>query len=104
MPKTKAREPEAKIREAETKYRERAKTAPLVTTEGEWRTKITVAVWWPDAWDSGYGMGTRCDTMEAALTHARSDLALGYGRDPKRNVVHVIETRTRIIEVGIGDA
>jgi hypothetical protein len=92
--------------EAETAYRKRAATAPLVTSECAWRSFIKVAVFWPGTMDigetsGGYGMTTRCEDMDAALKAARSDLALGFGRDPVRNRVQIIENRTRIIEVSI---
>jgi hypothetical protein len=51
------------------------------------------------------GFETYDDRMAArkAMVAGRRDLKLGYGRNPKKNVVHIIETRTRIIEVKLAD-
>ena len=80
-------------------YRERARTAPLKTDEGAWKHTFKVVVYWPR--EGGYGMAVTRDTLDDALAAARSDMALGYGSDPTRHRVRIIETRTRVIEVGL---
>lgn len=87
--------------ESRDHYRKRAATAPLILTEREPKTTIKEAVWWPG---DGYGGATPCRTLDEAKERARETLKLGYGQNPKKNVVHIVETTTRIIEVSIGDA
>jgi len=87
--------------ETEAAYRKRAETASLSVSEGEWTETIMEAVYWPK--EGGYGCGTSCKTREDALDRARSTLKLGYGSDPTKHVVHIVETRRRVIVVSLAD-
>ncbi len=95
-PKTSASE------ETQAAYRKRAETAPLEVSEGEWKEKIVEAVYWPK--EGGYGCGTSCKTREEALGRARGTMMLGYGSDPAKHVVHIVETRTRVVVVRLAGA
>jgi hypothetical protein len=80
-------------------YRERAKTAVLIADECDWKEKIVEAVYWPK--EGSYGIGTSCTSRDRAMDIARKTLTLGFGFNPSRNEVHIIETRTRVVKVSI---
>jgi hypothetical protein len=87
--------------ETEAAYRKRAETAPLEVSEGEWKETIMEAVYWPQ--EGSYGGGTSCKTREEALDRARGTMKLGYGIDPAKHVVHIVETRRRVVVVSLAD-
>ena len=82
---------------ARAAYVERAKTAPLVSRQvGETRHTFTARVFWPP---EGYGSGDTHPTMDGALDSARASMRSGYGREPEKNVVRIIERVVTVYEV-----